>query len=98
MTFWEDELSEEVARRSPFVPMKVVRYVTADAESITDRAYVSVLWGCPKLAKNGLCSIYETRPKVCRDFIPGNDPLCVFHQDNAIRRERLPELLGSSME
>jgi len=34
---------------------------------------------CPFLYNEGnkwLCSIYETRPKVCREYQPGSSPLC----------------------
>jgi Fe-S-cluster containining protein len=37
------------------------------------------LHGCPLLIWAGdhcACSIYDTRPKVCRDFIPGSSELC----------------------
>ncbi|HON38573.1 MAG: YkgJ family cysteine cluster protein [Desulfomonilia bacterium] len=37
------------------------------------------IYGCPFLEmKDGLfaCSIYETRPRVCRDYQPGSSELC----------------------
>ena len=35
--------------------------------------------GCPFLSWDGRlfsCDIYETRPRVCRDFVPGSSELC----------------------
>ena len=37
------------------------------------------LQGCPFLALDGslaTCTIYSTRPKVCRDYLPGSSELC----------------------
>lgn len=34
-------------------------------------------WTCYQLQPDGRCGIYETRPQLCRDFKPGEDPLCV---------------------
>ena len=37
------------------------------------------LHGCQFLARDGnrfFCTIYETRPLACRDFIPGSSELC----------------------
>lgn len=41
------------------------------------------LWGCPFLEPWGRrfrCSIYETRPQVCRDYVPGSSPICPQYQ------------------
>jgi Fe-S-cluster containining protein len=48
------------------------------------------LFTCKHLSKAGNCTIYETRPKMCRDF-PGPDPCkyrnCGSHgEQSAIRR------------
>jgi uncharacterized protein len=32
---------------------------------------------CEHLEKNGQCGIYETRPKICRDY-PGKDEACEY--------------------
>lgn len=37
------------------------------------------LVGCKMVMSDGMCGIYEHRPKLCRDFRPGADPLCVKH-------------------
>jgi Fe-S-cluster containining protein len=37
------------------------------------------LHGCPFLMREGncyTCTIYETRPQVCRDYIPASSELC----------------------
>ena len=41
---------------------------------------------CLELTRDGRCGIYEDRPRVCRDYEPGNDD-CL----DAIRRRRTPE-------
>ncbi len=44
--------------------------------STTDGRY---LRGCPFLELNGKsarCTIYETRPRVCREYRPGSSELC----------------------
>ncbi len=33
-------------------------------------------YSCPKLGEDGRCTIYETRPKICRDYEAGSDALC----------------------
>ena len=37
------------------------------------------VFSCDALQTDGRCGIYETRPKLCRDFKPGSDPLCVHY-------------------
>ncbi len=34
------------------------------------------IYKCTKLGADGRCKIYETRPRTCRDFAEGGDPLC----------------------
>jgi hypothetical protein len=34
-------------------------------------------YGCPKLGADGRCTIYDSRPKLCRDFTPLSTGLCV---------------------
>ena len=45
------------------------------------------LFTCANLSKEGNCQIYETRPKMCRDF-PGPDPCpyrnCASHGEQGI--------------
>lgn len=36
-------------------------------------------WECTQLQPNGRCGIYENRPQLCRDFAPGEGPLCVHY-------------------
>jgi Fe-S-cluster containining protein len=41
------------------------------------------LYGCPFLMweKNHYtCTIYETRPQVCRDYIPGSSHICPYYK------------------
>lgn len=37
------------------------------------------LFRCTMLEPDGRCGIYESRPKLCRDYKPGSDPMCVYH-------------------
>jgi Fe-S-cluster containining protein len=56
----------------------------------TGKVYVSVHYDCPNLTPDGRCGIYETRPNLCRIFVPGTDPLCVFGRTpfvNAVESE-----------
>lgn len=41
---------------------------------------------CTKLTKEGLCGIYETRPIMCRTFVPGSRD-CI----DTVKRRRTPE-------
>lgn len=34
-------------------------------------------WWCPLLGKDGRCTDYANRPRLCSDFTPGRDALCV---------------------
>ncbi|WP_368855573.1 YkgJ family cysteine cluster protein [Sphingomonas glacialis] len=34
-------------------------------------------WTCDQLTDAGRCGIYDDRPRLCRAFKPGADPLCV---------------------
>lgn len=36
------------------------------------------LW-CPNLTREGRCGDYENRPRLCRSFQAGSDPLCIMH-------------------
>ncbi|HEU18369.1 MAG TPA: hypothetical protein ENO00_03165 [Deltaproteobacteria bacterium] len=41
------------------------------------------LHGCPFLMwENGryTCTIYETRPQVCRNYVPGSSHICPYHK------------------
>ena len=34
------------------------------------------LWECTKLGPDGRCTIYRSRPQLCKDFAPASDRLC----------------------
>lgn len=41
------------------------------------------LTSCPYLRWEGehaACSIYNTRPRVCREFVPGSSPFCTLYK------------------
>lgn len=44
-----------------------------------DTADGSWAWECTQLQPNGRCGIYDSRPQLCRDYRPGEDPLCVHY-------------------
>lgn len=43
------------------------------------RPYGSVYLQCDNLLPDGRCSIYDARPDLCRDYVPGSDKLCVHY-------------------
>jgi Fe-S-cluster containining protein len=46
------------------------------------------LQSCIYLNWNGdvfFCEIYETRPQVCRDYLPGSSELCPLHSKYSIK-------------
>jgi Fe-S-cluster containining protein len=49
---------------------------------------------CKMVLPDGLCGIYENRPEVCRDFIPGHDCLCVKHPGHAEASKCFEECRG----
>lgn len=79
VTFWRDGFEEQAKEYAPFVPTIQAEYVSKE----TGEPYVSVRWSCPHLTGQGRCGIYETRPVICRRFLPGDkSQLCVFHPEN----------------
>jgi len=36
-------------------------------------------WWCTALGPDGRCTVYETRPQLCRDYRAGSDGLCVHY-------------------
>jgi len=62
---------------SQFVPAKSSEQHWLDEES--GRTYSR--WGfmCKALQPNGLCGMYDKRPRVCRDYKEGSDKLCVMY-------------------
>lgn len=79
-TYWKDEgldaaQSELNSWNSPFI-IKDWQPQTFKADS--GREYAGVICSCSKVTAEGRCSIYENRPRTCRVFAAGSDPLCVF--------------------
>lgn len=79
-TEWEDSWREDALARMrnndlPFLPFEMCDGLSKDENG---REYGWVRLTCPKLI-NGRCSIYETRPTVCRTYVPGESGICVFH-------------------
>lgn len=84
ITYWEDtwesDSRADLDKRSmPFVGGINRQFSVTDKDSPDfGRTYVSLYYSCSKLDDLGRCSIYETRPDLCRSFVPGSCPLCVF--------------------
>lgn len=77
-TVWLDrDITEQMKDKElPFVAIGEILNKWVD-EFGTGREYGVVLFTCPKLGKDGRCTIYENRPEVCKSFEAGSDPLCV---------------------
>lgn len=79
LTFWEDTAFEDAIdflrkHDLPFDPHEVSgTYTTEDG-----RRYVTLRYNCPKLGPDGRCTIYATRPALCRNFLPGEGDICAF--------------------
>ena len=57
----------------------------------------NVLFSCPMLTEKGLCSIYEHRPSMCRDFEPiTGGPICVYF-GKIINNKDMPEYNGEGL-
>lgn len=41
-------------------------------------------FSCPKLGDDGRCTIYDTRPQICRSFQPQSDELCVHFRGSTM--------------
>ena len=84
---WKDEglasAQKDLAERgNPFVILDWQPDTHADEDG---REYAGVICACPKVTAEGLCSIYEDRPRTCRIFAAGSDPLCVFSSMSGIQ-------------
>jgi Fe-S-cluster containining protein len=79
---WVGQARQELRDRGlPFQPLTIQRdYAVEDQNSPDFRSErVTLYFYCPKLSKDGRCTIYPFRPDVCRVFVPASDTLCVFH-------------------
>jgi Fe-S-cluster containining protein len=59
-------------------------------DDASGRDYVTVSYDCPNLTAAGRCGIYETRPKLCRIFVPGTNELCVFGRTPFVKAVESP--------
>jgi Fe-S-cluster containining protein len=75
---WRAEALAEMEQMGlPFLPLEIDDD-ELDFDDELGQAIVAVAMSCPKLGPTGLCTIYETRPQLCRDYVPESDELCVF--------------------
>jgi Fe-S-cluster containining protein len=61
------------------MPFKPLRIDPQKHDGEADSSLVAVRFTCPKVTPEGRCSIYETRPQLCRDYAAGSDKLCVMY-------------------
>ena len=54
--------------------------VPEGADEDAGRTYRAHRWGCRALGPGGRCTVYDERPRLCRDFEAGSDPLCVHYR------------------
>ena len=73
---WKDQAAAWLEERGyDFVPATIHTIWSRESEP---SSWVSVRFDCPHLLGSGRCGIYETRPRVCRQFTPLEDDLCKF--------------------
>lgn len=70
---WKEDHAEALKSNGLefFVPVGIRFYKNEDG-----RAIGNVLLKCTHLTEQGRCSIYETRPLLCRQYIEKSDSLC----------------------
>lgn len=63
----------------PFIPIRRLHVLNGceNADGTGSHWYELWLFTCPKLTKEGRCSIYDERPYACRVYEPGVDAMCV---------------------
>jgi Fe-S-cluster containining protein len=76
---WQVEAEERMEWNG--LPFKPLRIDADDANPV--EGMVLVRFTCPKVTPEGRCSIYETRPQLCRDYQAGEDKLCVMYVEAA---------------
>lgn len=86
-SYWKDEGLEAAQRdlihwNNPFV---VLDWQPQTYTDDTGRDYAHLICSCPKVTAEGKCSIYKDRPRTCRIFAAGSDPLCVFSSMSGIQ-------------
>jgi len=79
-TFWvDDQESIQLFLKDEELPFLVNKEI-GRWENKEGREYATYSFRCPHLEDNGRCGIYEDRPKTCRIFEAGANPLCVHYQ------------------
>ncbi len=74
--YWDDE-RPVMHNDYPFVPLHRWNQWTVEGGPDVGRTYSAWRWACTKLV-DGKCSIYSTRPELCRSYEPLTDHLCVM--------------------
>lgn len=66
--------------------LKVPLNELMDHAVLLDNGRVKVLHRCDQLTPEGLCGIYEDRPKICRDYQCESNPACIKAEILELRR------------
>lgn len=76
---WMDEGRDvvEARARESLLPFHAVAPATVYNDPESGKDYQTWTWNCPKVSADGRCTIYDTRPDLCRNYAPASDGLCV---------------------
>lgn len=82
-TEYESEWREVGAKRVerfglPFIPIRFEQSATSLKDTDVP-PWGLIRYSCSKVTEDGRCSIYSTRPQLCRSYKAGSDGLCVMH-------------------
>lgn len=74
---WVKDANARLAREGlpyhPKMDAELAKFTSPEGE-----IYVIPVFECAHLQDNGRCGIYESRPNVCRKFLPASGPLCIM--------------------
>lgn len=75
LTVWSDDPNGQFIRDG--VPFRHLATIDTFTDPEGGRQWETLWVTCSAIGEDGRCTIYETRPQLCRDFEPASDPLCV---------------------
>jgi Fe-S-cluster containining protein len=88
-SWWTEANNLMEKHELPFNPLRI----DTQSEKCDAEGMVGVRFTCPQVTPEGRCGIYDARPKLCRDYAPGSDKLCVMyvpkHDDDSITKDQL---------
>ncbi len=85
LAYWLDEPfpTKALKHRLPFKPLPADLGMV-DFDMQHHKLYGTPAFTCPKLTPQGRCSIYHSRPQLCRDYQPLTDSMCAEYTPPAI--------------